>query len=95
KVKFIRIDGSTSSSDRQSLCDQFQFSEQRCVAVLSITAANMGLTLSSADLVIIAELFWNPGILFQAEDRVHRIGQSNCVDIHYLVARGTADDYLW
>ncbi|XP_048455337.1 SWI/SNF-related matrix-associated actin-dependent regulator of chromatin subfamily A-like protein 1 [Rhincodon typus] len=95
KVKFIRIDGSTSSSDRQSLCDQFQFSEQRCVAVLSITAANMGLTLSSADLVVIAELFWNPGILFQAEDRVHRIGQLNCVDIHYLVARGTADDYLW
>ncbi|XP_078085287.1 SWI/SNF-related matrix-associated actin-dependent regulator of chromatin subfamily A-like protein 1 [Mustelus asterias] len=95
KVPFIRIDGSTSSSDRQSLCEQFQFSETRCVAVLSITAANMGLTLSSADLVIIAELFWNPGILFQAEDRVHRIGQSNCVDIHYLVARGTADDYLW
>ncbi|XP_067890779.1 SWI/SNF-related matrix-associated actin-dependent regulator of chromatin subfamily A-like protein 1 [Heterodontus francisci] len=94
-VAFIRIDGSTSSSDRQSLCDRFQFSETRCVAVLSITAANMGLTLSSADLVVIAELFWNPGILFQAEDRVHRIGQSNCVDIHYLVARGTADDYLW
>ncbi|XP_041057134.1 SWI/SNF-related matrix-associated actin-dependent regulator of chromatin subfamily A-like protein 1 isoform X3 [Carcharodon carcharias] len=94
-VAFIRIDGSTSSSDRQSLCDRFQFSETRCVAVLSITAANMGLTLSSADLVVIAELFWNPGILFQAEDRAHRIGQSNCVDIHYLVARGTADDYLW
>ncbi|XP_078408885.1 SWI/SNF-related matrix-associated actin-dependent regulator of chromatin subfamily A-like protein 1 isoform X2 [Cetorhinus maximus] len=95
RVAFIRIDGSTSSSDRQSLCDRFQFSETRCVAVLSITAANMGLTLSSADLVVIAELFWNPGILFQAEDRAHRIGQSNCVDIHYLVARGTADDYLW
>ncbi|XP_072324452.1 SWI/SNF-related matrix-associated actin-dependent regulator of chromatin subfamily A-like protein 1 isoform X3 [Scyliorhinus torazame] len=94
-VAFIRIDGSTSSSDRQSLCDRFQFSETRCVAVLSITAANMGLTLSTADLVVMAELFWNPGILFQAEDRVHRIGQTNCVDIHYLVARGTADDYLW
>ncbi|XP_038646256.1 SWI/SNF-related matrix-associated actin-dependent regulator of chromatin subfamily A-like protein 1 [Scyliorhinus canicula] len=94
-VAFIRIDGSTSSSDRQSLCDRFQFAETRCVAVLSITAANMGLTLSSADLVVMAELFWNPGILFQAEDRVHRIGQTNCVDIHYLVARGTADDYLW
>lgn len=32
------------------------------MAVLSITAANMGLTFSSADLVVFAELFWNPGV---------------------------------
>ncbi|KTG40986.1 hypothetical protein cypCar_00024940, partial [Cyprinus carpio] len=34
-------------------------------------------------------------VLIQAEDRVHRIGQTSNVDIHYLVAKGTADDYLW
>lgn len=32
------------------------------MAVLSLTAANMGLTLSAADLVVFAELFWNPGV---------------------------------
>ncbi|XP_042351287.1 LOW QUALITY PROTEIN: SWI/SNF-related matrix-associated actin-dependent regulator of chromatin subfamily A-like protein 1 [Plectropomus leopardus] len=94
-VSHIRIDGSTPSAERQQLCDKFQFSTKTCVAVLSITAANMGLTLHSADLVIFAELFWNPGILIQAEDRVHRIGQTNNVNIHYLVAKGTADDHLW
>ncbi|MBN3295212.1 SMAL1 protein, partial [Amia calva] len=94
-VGYIRIDGSTSSADRQALCQQFQVSEKSCVAVLSITAANMGLTMSSADLVVFAELFWNPGVLIQAEDRVHRIGQTSSVNIHYLVAKGTADDYLW
>uniref|UniRef100_A0AAY4C7P2 SWI/SNF-related matrix-associated actin-dependent regulator of chromatin subfamily A-like protein 1 n=1 Tax=Denticeps clupeoides TaxID=299321 RepID=A0AAY4C7P2_9TELE len=94
-VSHIRIDGSTSSAERQQLCDRFQFSEKSCVAVLSITAANMGLTLHSANLVIFAELFWNPGVLIQAEDRVHRIGQTSSVDIHYLVAKGTADDHLW
>ncbi|XP_034863077.1 SWI/SNF-related matrix-associated actin-dependent regulator of chromatin subfamily A-like protein 1 isoform X2 [Mirounga leonina] len=94
-VPHIRIDGSTSSADREDLCQQFCLFEKHAVAVLSITAANMGLTFSSADLVVFAELFWNPGVLLQAEDRVHRIGQSSSVSIHYLVARGTADDYLW
>ncbi|KAM9802484.1 SWI/SNF-related matrix-associated actin-dependent regulator of chromatin subfamily A-like protein 1 [Syngnathus typhle] len=94
-VSFIRIDGSTPSVERQHLCDRFQFSGKTCVAVLSITAANTGLTLHAADLVIFAELFWNPGVLIQAEDRVHRIGQTNNVNIHYLVAQGTADDHLW
>ncbi|XP_077927422.1 SWI/SNF-related matrix-associated actin-dependent regulator of chromatin subfamily A-like protein 1 isoform X2 [Halichoerus grypus] len=94
-VPHIRIDGSTSSADREDLCQQFHLFEKHAVAVLSITAANMGLTFSSADLVVFAELFWNPGVLLQAEDRVHRIGQSSSVSIHYLVARGTADDYLW
>ncbi|KAG8520838.1 SWI/SNF-related matrix-associated actin-dependent regulator of chromatin subfamily A-like protein 1 [Galemys pyrenaicus] len=95
RVQHIRIDGATSSADRERLCQQFQLSERHAVAVLSITAANMGLTLSSADLVVFAELFWNPGVLIQAEDRVHRIGQSSSVGIHYLMAKGTADDYLW
>ncbi|XP_031614904.1 SWI/SNF-related matrix-associated actin-dependent regulator of chromatin subfamily A-like protein 1 [Oreochromis aureus] len=94
-VDFIRIDGSTPSAERQQLCERFQYSAKTCVAVLSITAANMGLTLHSADLVIFAELFWNPGVLIQAEDRVHRIGQTSSVNIHYLVAKGTADDHLW
>uniref|UniRef100_A0A8C0BW70 SWI/SNF-related matrix-associated actin-dependent regulator of chromatin subfamily A-like protein 1 n=1 Tax=Buteo japonicus TaxID=224669 RepID=A0A8C0BW70_9AVES len=94
-VEYIRIDGSTPSAERQFLCQKFQFSEKQVVAVLSLTAANMGLTLSAADLVVFAELFWNPGVLIQAEDRAHRIGQTSSVNIHYLVAKGTADDYLW
>ncbi|KAG7464161.1 hypothetical protein MATL_G00184420 [Megalops atlanticus] len=94
-IGHIRIDGATPSAERQALCSRFQLSEKSCVAVLSITAANMGLTLHSARLVVFAELFWNPGVLIQAEDRVHRIGQTSNVDIHYLVAKGTADDYLW
>ncbi|KAK7939531.1 hypothetical protein WMY93_002857 [Mugilogobius chulae] len=94
-VSYIRIDGTTPSAERQLLCEKFQHSTKPYVAVLSITAANMGLTLHAADLVIFAELFWNPGVLIQAEDRVHRIGQTCNVNIHYLVAKGTADDHLW
>ncbi|XP_065215119.1 SWI/SNF-related matrix-associated actin-dependent regulator of chromatin subfamily A-like protein 1 [Planococcus citri] len=92
---YIKVDGSVSSDARKSVCDQFQTEEKFRVAVLSITAASTGLTLTAANLVVMAELFWNPGILTQAEDRVHRIGQQDSVLIQYLIARGTADDHLW
>jgi SWI/SNF-related matrix-associated actin-dependent regulator of chromatin subfamily A-like protein 1 len=104
KINFIRIDGSTPTSERQELCNQFQGDVRKRVALLSITAASVGisfklfligLTLTSANIVIFAELYWNPGILIQAEDRAHRIGQKDCVTVYYLLARGTTDDRIW
>lgn len=95
KTYYIRIDGSVSSEDRKSVCDQFQEEDKFRVAVLSIKAANTGVTLTAAQLVVFAELFWNPGELIQAEDRAHRIGQKGSVLVHYLLAKGTADDQLW
>ena len=80
---------------RKHLVDAFQCDDNVRVALLSITAANSGLTLTAAHLVVFAELFWNPGILTQAEDRAHRIGQTDSVTVQYLVAKGTADDELW
>jgi SNF2 family DNA or RNA helicase len=60
--RYIRIDGSTSPEDRQYAVEQFQASPDILVAVLSITAANSGLTLTAACLVVFAELYWNPGV---------------------------------
>lgn len=93
--KYIRIDGKTNAELRQNLVTKFQTNDDIKVAVLSITAANTGITLTAAQIVVFAELFWNPGVLVQAEDRAHRIGQQDCVMVQYLVARGTADDYIW
>ena len=73
----------------------FQAQRSYRVAILSITAAGTGITLNSADLVVFGELYWTPGLLLQAEDRVHRIGQDRPVEMHYLLAKNTIDDIIW
>ena len=88
KAKFIRIDGSTPSNERSGLVQKFQENDVYRVAVLSIKAAGVGLTLTAASLVVMAELDWTPGNLIQAEDRAHRIGQASSVNVHYLLMKG-------
>lgn len=95
RIGYIRIDGRVKTMDRQALCTRFQTDENIRIAILSITAASTGLTLTSASLVIFAELFWNPGVLVQAEDRAHRIGQKDSINVCYLLGKGTLDDKLW
>ncbi|UYV61263.1 SMARCAL1 [Cordylochernes scorpioides] len=95
KCKFVKIDGSTAAKTRKKHCETFMNKEDCKVALLSITAASTGITLTAANLVVFAELFWNPGVLTQAEDRAHRIGQRQQVTAQYLMAKDTADDIIW
>eukprot|EP00927_Polykrikos_kofoidii_P055896 TRINITY_DN50082_c0_g1_i1.p1 TRINITY_DN50082_c0_g1~~TRINITY_DN50082_c0_g1_i1.p1 ORF type:complete len:744 (-),score=119.89 TRINITY_DN50082_c0_g1_i1:433-2433(-) len=90
-IGHIRIDGKTLQARRNDLVEQFQNDSSIRVAVLSICACGQGLTLTAAHTVVFAELYWVPGQLQQAEDRVHRIGQEQPVDIHYCIAEGTLD----
>ncbi|KAH3759633.1 chromatin-remodeling complex ATPase chain [Pelomyxa schiedti] len=94
-VSFIRIDGKTPAQQRHGLVQVFQEDSSCRVALLSITACGVGLSLTAASQAIFAELFWNPGALRQAEDRIHRIGQRNAVTIQYLIARNTVDEMIW
>ena len=55
----------------------------------------MGLTLTAASTVIFAENTWTPAMMIQAEDRAHRIGQKQNVNIYYLHGSGTVDDVLF
>ncbi|KAL9653812.1 hypothetical protein ABK040_012873 [Willaertia magna] len=93
---YIRIDGSTLPKDREDLAQHFRSNERCLAAVLSMTVAGTGLNLVPCSIVIFAELSWNPALLNQCEDRCHRIGQQ-CVfvDIRYLLAKKTLDDYMW
>jgi SWI/SNF-related matrix-associated actin-dependent regulator of chromatin subfamily A-like protein 1 len=77
------------------LVQRFQEDPRLRVALLSLTAAGVALTLTAARRAVFAELFWTPAALLQAEDRCHRIGQRKEVEIEYIMARGSLDDCLW
>jgi len=95
EVGFMRIDGSVSAVQRQERKEQFQTNPLVRVAILGITAAGVGITLTAAKTVVFAELYWTPGVLEQAEDRAHRIGQKSSVSVQYLIARDTIDIIMW
>lgn len=85
KIQHIKIDGSVSNETRRKYVRKFQDDFTVRAAVLSITAAGVGITLTASSTVIFAELHWTPAMLLQAEDRAHRIGQRSCVNVHYLI----------
>lgn len=61
--RYIRIDGRTTPEQRKYQVDRFQERDDYLAAILSITAANAGITLTAAHLVVFIELFWNPGVI--------------------------------
>lgn len=93
-VDYIRIDGDTPVKKRQEYVDLFQENKAQ-VAILSLLAASTGFTLTATSLLIFAELNFVPGTMLQAEDRIHRIGQTQKVDIRYIIAENTLDDYIF
>lgn len=62
--------------------------------MISLKAGGTGLNLTSADIVIHFDPWWNPSIEEQATDRTHRIGQKNVVQVFKLVAEGTIEEKI-
>ena len=87
------IDGSVSSKKRMELVDKFN-NDDTNVFLITIKSGGTGLNLTSADVVIHLDLWWNPQVENQATDRAHRIGQMNSVEVIKLVCKGTIEEKI-
>lgn len=61
------------------------------VLCCTIAAGGVGLTLTAADTAIFLDRDWTPAVNEQAEDRLHRNGQKNAVQIMVLDGTDTVD----
>eukprot|EP00981_Chlorochromonas_danica_P015173 scaffold10764_cov159-Ochromonas_danica.AAC.27 len=95
-VDYVRVDGRSTSLQRNKAIERFTSHANTTVALLSLSACGTGLNLTCASLALMAEVYWTPAALLQAEDRIHRLGQAaEQVRIVYLLARNTADEIVW
>lgn len=92
--KPLVISGKTPPNKRQGIVDTFQNDPKRRVFIGNILAAGVGLTMTAASNVIFVEYDFKPGVNRQAEDRLHRIGQTNPVFSHFLVVNNSLDSKL-
>lgn len=93
-IKFYKLSGETLPKERIKLVNSFNKSKDVNIFLISLKAGGTGLNLTSANLVIHFDPWWNPAVESQATDRAHRIGQTKDVEVIKLVAKGTIEENI-
>ena len=91
----VKLDGSMSKPERQHSVDEFQDNPKVKVFVGNIKAAGVGITLTSAEAVIMNDLSFLPSDHAQAEDRAYRYGQKNNVLVYYPIFENTIEGVIY
>jgi len=84
------LTGDTPQADRGPMVADFQSGKYQVFSG-TITAGGIGLTLTAASTVVFIDRAWNPSKNRQAEDRLHRVGQKNAVQVVTIIAKETLD----
>jgi DNA repair and recombination protein RAD54B len=94
---YLRLDGKTPASQRQSLVDKFNNSPPaKCFAfLLSAKAGGTGLNLIGASRLVLFDSDWNPATDLQAMARIHRDGQKKPCYIYRLLIQGALDEKIY
>ena len=93
-IDYYYLDGATKAQERIKLVNDFNSKDDVSVFLISLKAGGTGLNLTSADMVIHFDPWWNPAIEDQATDRAHRFGQKSNVEVIKLIAKGTIEEKI-
>jgi len=93
-MPYLYLDGSTPAAKRLQMVEEFNASRERNLFLISLRAGGVGLNITGADYVIHYDPWWNPAVMDQATDRVHRIGQTKNVFVYKLITIGTVEEKI-
>ena len=75
------LTGDTPVPERSAVIDAFRTRVEHPTLIASLGVGGVGLNLQEASYVFHLDRWWNPAVERQAEDRVHRIGQTAKVHV--------------
>lgn len=90
----LQIDGSMPVGTRAAVQNTFTTDPNIKLLIISLHAGKFGLNLQSANYVFFFDRWYNPAVESQAEDRVHRIGQTKAVSIYKYICEGTYEEKI-
>ncbi len=90
-IDFALYHGSLTSAQKNRAIQEFQ---GELPVLLSTEAAGEGRNLQFCRALVNFDLPWNPLRIEQRVGRIHRIGQTQPVDIFNLAAQGTIEEYV-
>ena len=92
-LPYLMLTGQTDPAQRGAVIARFQ-GLQAPLLLVSLKAGGVGLNLTAADTVILADPWWNPAVEQQAIARAHRLGQTQQVMVYKLVIEGSIEERL-
>lgn len=89
-----KIVGGQTDAIRRNEIEKFKKRKDVSVLIASVRSGGEGLNLTEASYVVHFDHWWNSAVMWQAEDRVHRKGQTKGVNIYSFWMKDTIDDRI-
>jgi superfamily II DNA or RNA helicase len=93
-IKHVKYYGSMPNHLREASLSSLRDDAKTRVLLCSLRAGSLGLNLTAASRVVILEPFWNPFVEEQAIDRVHRLNQTQDVEVYKITIGDTVEERI-
>jgi len=93
-ITHVMITGQVDLQARGKAIALFQTNPDIKVCLCTIGAGGEGITLTASHTCIFTDYAWNPAVNWQAEDRLHRIGQKESVLIIHIFNQNTIEQHV-